>query len=798
MFMHKTGITYFVCCLFILCLTTKSAFSQQGNNWYFGEMAGITFNTNPPSALMDGKLNTYEGCTSISDATGNLLFYTDGSTVYNRNHVIMPNGTGLLGGASSTSSGIVIPKPGSNTIYYLFTAEPINATLVTTYAYSEIDMQLDGGLGDVVASKKNIVLYTPATERLAAVKHANGIDYWIITKRFGDNRFLVYQVSCTGVNTTPVVSSIGFVPTGIYDAIGALKVSPNGKKVCMAVTGGAGQLFDFDIATGMLSNLVELTGYTFNRIYGVEFSPNSKKLYISSNANWINQYDITSNDPAVINASKYGLTTASGDANEALQLGPDKKIYVASWGRTKLHVINDPDIAAPGCNLQLSAVDLGGRRAFFGLPTYISSFFNNSAQAGFTHTFNNCQVQFTGTSTLTGNLQWYWDFGDGTHGTGQSVAHTYATTGSYNVKLKVIPVGICILGDSVLVTHPVLIEQDITKKVDFSHTFNNCQVQFSGTTDFTDNLQWLWDFGDGTTGTGQSVNHIYTRLGSYTVTITGQPVLSCPMYDTMVFTKLVNIAGPPSTIDFTNSFTNCQVHFAGTSNYAGSLLWQWDLGNATTATGQLVHHTYNSSGTYPVTLNGIKITNCPVNDTLTVTQQVPIHINVVTVNAGADTTIFYNLPYHLNAVGSPANVSYTWSPVTGLNNPFIADPVTTLRTDINYTVTVTDENGCTATDYKAIKVFGNPEVYIPNAFTPNGDGKNDILKPLGFGLQQLVYFRIYNRYGQLVFQSNTLDAGWDGTFKGKLQPAGTYTYMVKVINYRGWPVEQKGTLIIIR
>jgi gliding motility-associated-like protein len=152
----------------------------------------------------------------------------------------------------------------------------------------------------------------------------------------------------------------------------------------------------------------------------------------------------------------------------------------------------------------------------------------------------------------------------------------------------------------------------------------------------------------------------------------------------------------------------------------------------------------------------------------------------------------------LNAVGTPPNATYTWSPLTGLSDPFIPDPVTVLKNDVTYYVTVTDENGCTATDDIKLKVFGNPDVYVPNSFTPNGDGKNDMLMPLGFGLRSVEYFKIYNRYGQLVFQTNSLGIGWDGTFKGKPQPAGTYTYMVKVINYRGWPVEQKGTSIIIR
>ncbi|MEP7254491.1 MAG: PKD domain-containing protein [Ferruginibacter sp.] len=798
--MYKASTRYLIFSFFAFLLISNYSFCQQGNIWYFGEYAGLNFNTNPPTPLTDGQLNTYEGCASICDKNGQLLFYTDGRKVYNRNHQVMPNGDGLMGGPSSTHSAIIVPKPGSSAIYYIFTAEPINSTLVTSYHFSEVDMQLDGGLGDVTG-QKNILLYTRSTERLAAVKQANGVDYWVVTKGFGNDSFSVYKVSCDGVNMTPVVSNIGAVPTGLYDAIGAIKLSPDGKKLCIAINGYPGspksQLFDFDNATGIISNCIDLSGYALNGLYGVEFSSNSKLLYLSGNSNKVYQYDITSNNQVTINASKYTII-AIGEENEALQLGPDKKIYVASYNKTSINVINNPDISGPGCNFTIGGVNLNGRKSLLGLPTYISSFFDTSSHINFIHTLVNCQVQFTGTTNLTGNLQWSWNFGDGATATGQTVNHTYIQLGTYTATLKVIPVGNCITGDSFFVSHPVVIEKDTVSRVDFTHAFNNCQVQFSGSTNFTGNMQWYWDFGDGTTGTGQIVNHTYNRLGTYTVTLKGEPTENCIMYDTFFVSHVLTLNDTSSYVDFAHVFANCQVQFSGTTNSTNNLQWNWNFGDGVNGTGQIINHTYNQWGIYTITLKGIPITNCIINDTFFASHPVPINLNVVTVSAGRDTLAFLNLPIQLNATGTPANVTYMWSPVTGLNNPFISNPVALLRSDVTYMVTVTDNNGCTATDDIFIKVFSNPEVYVPNSFTPNADGKNDNLKPLGFGLKKIVYFKIYNRYGELIFETNTLGIGWDGTFKGKVQPAGAYTYMVKVINFRDWPVEQTGTVIIIR
>jgi hypothetical protein len=125
------------------CLEARA--QNQANNWYFGNHAAITFNSGSPVALTDCAMETEEGCSTISDTDGNLLFYTDGVTIWNKNHVVMLNGTGLLGNWSATQSSVVIPKPGSSRYYYLFTVPAYSQT--GGVCYSLIDMQLDGGLG---------------------------------------------------------------------------------------------------------------------------------------------------------------------------------------------------------------------------------------------------------------------------------------------------------------------------------------------------------------------------------------------------------------------------------------------------------------------------------------------------------------------------------------------------------------------------------------------------------------------------------------------------------------------------
>src|SRR5688572_4404211 len=131
-------------CTFLLLSLVSNA--QQDNNWYFGRMAGLNFSTGRPEAITNSTMSTMEGSASISDMDGNILFYTDGISVWNRNNQKMPHGTGLLGDQSTTQSAVIIPKPGSQTRYYIFTADDAGGPNGLTY--SEVDMLADNGKGD--------------------------------------------------------------------------------------------------------------------------------------------------------------------------------------------------------------------------------------------------------------------------------------------------------------------------------------------------------------------------------------------------------------------------------------------------------------------------------------------------------------------------------------------------------------------------------------------------------------------------------------------------------------------------
>src|SRR4030095_1334601 len=138
---------------------------NEGNIWYFGDEAGIDFNSGVPVAITNSQMSTLEGCATICDVNGNLLFYTDGMTVWSSNQSIMSNGTGLYGNYSATQSGVIVPQPGTS-IYYVFT---VDENIGFGLRYSIVDISANGGLGDVIS--KNNLLLGQSSEKVTAVKH---------------------------------------------------------------------------------------------------------------------------------------------------------------------------------------------------------------------------------------------------------------------------------------------------------------------------------------------------------------------------------------------------------------------------------------------------------------------------------------------------------------------------------------------------------------------------------------------------------------------------------------------------
>lgn len=349
--------------------------------WYFGNGAGLDFNHEcTPTVLTNGHIAGFEGCATIADkTTGQLLFYTNSDSVWNKNHVVMPNGH-LVTNGNTISQVLIIQKPSSNSVYYIITAE-IQCFGGQGLKFHEVDMSLNGGLGGLTF--KDSLLFPSVTEKITAVRHSNGTDIWLIVHECSSDRFLSFLVTPSGINMTPVISQTGKVyPPISYDAIGEMKASPDGSKLAVVTLLHPDiELFDFNQTTGQISNpitLPETGGYdpisgSASGLYGLSFSSSSAMLYVSkqriaSFPGQLIQYNITSNDSATINNSRVNVYTTASKGFYSIQLAPDRKIYVAqNVDDDYLSVINSPDSAGLTCNYQDNGLYLNGKTGSWGL-----------------------------------------------------------------------------------------------------------------------------------------------------------------------------------------------------------------------------------------------------------------------------------------------------------------------------------------------------------------------------------------------------------------------------------------------
>lgn len=405
----------FLLILCFLCCAQLSFGQLESARWYFGHYAGIDFSSGEAVAVYDGQLTTGEGCASIADSQGNLLFYTDGSTVWNSAHVIMENGEGLLGDASSTQSAIIVPKPGNIKQYYIFTVGAYDGIYLDDVPegmhYYMVDMNLDNGLGAVLPfdNDNNYLPDFPmidrSSEKIAAVRHPNRQHYWLMTHF--ENRFYTWLINNEGIQS-PVISTIGpYLSHYGYpvNARGYLKISPDGNRVGIAhlsylhnldstayfsnniqanIAPGILGVYDFNSLTGVVSNEIILNYDSQNELrgtpYGLEFSPNSQLLYAAldyhnpPSSMWrgaeLIQYNLsTPQIQQTVLADSIDFVPNNGSsilrARGGMQLALDGKIYYSvtrsrqgipssgsQYGGRALSVINNPNVPGLGANYE--------------------------------------------------------------------------------------------------------------------------------------------------------------------------------------------------------------------------------------------------------------------------------------------------------------------------------------------------------------------------------------------------------------------------------------------------------------
>lgn len=402
-----------------------------------------------------------------------------------------------------------------------------------------------------------------------------------------------------------------------------------------------------------------------------------------------------------------------------------------------------------------------------------------------------------------GPVTYFWDFSDGTTlaATDSNIVHNYLLPGEFLPKV--------ILEDQTGCRIPVAgIDTIYVTKSYVGFTLDDSLLCDRGIVNFTDTTttngiitNYNWSFGDGGTSTQQNPSHNYTAPGFYTVRLIVTTANGCS--DTAIKTNYIKVVTSP-VVDIGG---NTPVCMPGKLSFSGIIVqpdtsqvtWYWNFGNGNTSILQYPRQQlYDTAGTYPLRLIATNSSACAD----TVDRTVLIYPLPV-IDAGTDKTIIVGSFVTINPTGS-AVVDYLWTPSTALSCTNCYTTIAAPKNTTTYTIKVTDGNGCINTDKINIIVICNDKnVFLPNTFSPNNDGANDIFYPRGTGLFKIQGMRIFNRWGEMVFQKANLvpndpSYGWDGKYNGKLQGPDVYTYIIEVICENSEILTYKGNITLIQ
>ena len=399
---------------------------------------------------------------------------------------------------------------------------------------------------------------------------------------------------------------------------------------------------------------------------------------------------------------------------------------------------------------------------------------------------------------------YFWDFGDGNTITTQraDTDHIYSSYGDYLPKLIMKdPTGCIIPVSGVLPVHSTGAKANFgavdSVFCDLAH------VQFADSTTFNDVVtNYNWSFGDGNGSTLQEPSHDYGSPGLYTVRLIVRTQLNC--IDTFSKVNYIRVVRRP-IIDIAGDTIICAkspLQHKGIFILPDTSIvrWAWNFPNGSGSQLQVpLPQIYTAIGTFVVQAIAMNSTGC--KDTATQTIHV-LPLPVATMPGSM--TVQNGFPVQVPATYSPNTVRWIWSPGTGLSCADCPTPYVGPKFNTNYQVYFTDNNGCSnIATLQVVTVCKNMNLFLPNTFSPNSDGNNDVFYPRGRGLERMRLLRIFNRWGEVVFEKkdfpiNDASVGWDGKYKGQLVPPGVYVYQSEVFCENGELITINGNVSVIR
>jgi gliding motility-associated-like protein len=735
----------YILSLFLILAYFFANAQHEADYWYFGNYAALDFSSGNPEPLTDGALHNYEGCAVASDSAGNLLFYTNGVTVWNREHQIMENGNDLYGDSSSSQSAIMVPHPGNDSLFYIFTADVLRKDGFPNYQhkgfnYSIINMKENNDLGSVI--EKNVLILDSVSEKITAVKHQNGKDVWVITHEWGNTAFYVWLIDSNGFNPIFIISNVG--TEYIIDkriAVGYQKSSPIGNMIATAILYYSKvEIFYFDKSNGTISEYFTINLGSPNKAYGCEFSPDGSKLYFTEIYK-VHQVDMNAGTPDDIINSMTEIHEFSSPVG-ALQLAKNGKMYITTDESEYLSVINDPNELPADCNFELDAVYLEGRIARLGLPNFIQSYFKEpDFKVENICVFDSSQFFIENIIDIDSVI---WDFGDPTSGSLNisrelSPKHIYENEGVYRVKLTV-------WYNNVSADHyeniKIVALPEISLGNDTAFCFNDSYVLDV----FSPHLSYLWN--DLSTGSFLEVQN----SGMYWLDVQN-------IYTTCKNSDTINITfSDIPDIDLGNDTLFCEntSFFIDAYHEGYSYIWQ---DNSTES-----YFSANDEGSYFVLVANED--GC---------------INSDTINLALKYIPRFTFPYDtLLCEGTVLNLTFDFEDTQYLWQDGSTGSSFSIFEAGEYILTAQNECG-SRTDSLNVEYHYCGDIYIPNVFSPNTDGINDLFMIKGIDDEEWKLI-IYSRWGQEIIRYASYENTWEGKDKfGKELSSGVYYYVLSSI-----------------
>jgi gliding motility-associated-like protein len=764
----------------ISCIGFEILGQNENSNWLLGHNLWIKFNSIPATVTSSPKsFECFEGSSAISNKGGQLLMYTNGQTIYNRNGDPMLNGTGLEG-KSSAANCLIAKLPGcEERFYYVFTVGSHEENDILKY--SVVDMSLNSGLGGVIAGRKNLHLSAKnASEKLTYAIHENGQDIWVLSHSATGDEFWSYLLTPAGLSPV-IISKSGFSFSTAFQSAGNMCVSPDKKKIGITYhdynSSGISsnfQILSFNSRTGKIGDvLYECLASPWSVIYDLAFSPNSRFVYVTTMHSWlaqnniVHQYDLSNQNFCNSATSFLGNTCIT----PGIELAPDNKIYFAQTdmdykGQSYLGIINNPDLKGIACDLKQVGLNL---------PNNTTSLVN-LCQAAATHKDIelNIDTLFCASGPVSFN--------------GVRIIN--------DTSFKVLKKGLTGACDT-----SFKINAKLSKPYQINTIFDICE------------------------GDSVKIGNKYFKTDTQFVSLITKPgscdtILNFSLKTNQhVITNKAYMICQGQSIRLNNLFIDKDTSFQYTSKGICDTVFNVKVSmspfievikSVEVCRGDSVKilskwYKENMNDTLYLKHNISSVNDC---DSIVYIQVLPSKVSILSgldkVIVSQGSTYFPRMDLTFNNL---PDLILHWSittPANRLSCTTCDDPSVTAIQNDTIKLTIKDSKGCQESKFIQLAIKNCNNIYIPNVFTPNGDNINDRFYPSSDDcIKEINLLEIYDRWGDIVFknehfQANDPGAGWDGRFRNKpLDPAVFVYRMVAESNF-GTLELYKGDITLIR